>query len=95
MIRVLATVRVAEGRRDEILTIFHEIIPITRQEAGCHQYQLHENTADPRELCMIEEWESDAHLDAHLAAPHMQAAFPKLIACCEAPPSIQRYVLLA
>jgi quinol monooxygenase YgiN len=94
-IHYIANGHVRPGRREEILAVFHDIIPPTRLESGCLKYELHENTRDPLELCMISEWQSDAHLDAHLAAPHMQAALPKLIDCCVEPPSIKRYRLLA
>ncbi len=66
----------------------------TRMEDGCIKYELHQNNADPTRFCFVEEWTSDAALDAHLATPHLQALVarvPELLAC---PPDIGRYSLI-
>jgi len=80
MISVLATLEIAEGRRDEFLKIFTELVPKVRAEEGCIEYgswvDLESNIASreqPRAdaVLAIEKWESVDALEAHLIAPHM------------------------
>ena len=80
MIIVLATVELAEGRRDEFLAAFHQVVPLVRAEEGCLEYgptvdavteidkqaPLREHT-----VVVVEKWESLDALNAHLVAPHM------------------------
>jgi len=80
MISVLATLEIAEGRRDEFIKIFTELVPKVRAEEGCIEYapwiDLESTIAsrdEPRAdvVVAIEKWESVEALEAHLIAPHM------------------------
>lgn len=79
MIHVLATIEVKPGTRAEFLNVFNQNVPNVLAEDGCHAYVPAVDTVPgfgdltPREnvVVVIEEWESVAHLEAHLAAPHM------------------------
>ncbi|MCA9023827.1 MAG: antibiotic biosynthesis monooxygenase [Planctomycetaceae bacterium] len=80
MIHVIATIQVADGRRDEFLKIFRELMPKVHAEDGCIEYapaididtgvsvqsMKGENT-----VTIMEKWESVEKLKAHLSAPHM------------------------
>jgi quinol monooxygenase YgiN len=82
MIHVLATVRVAPGRREEFLAEFRQLVPQVHAEQGCIEYgaaidivtMLPAQIA-PRDdvVLVIEKWEDVAALEAHLMAPHMLA----------------------
>lgn len=80
MICVLATIEIVEGRREEFLAIFKELVPKVLAEDGCIEYgpwlDLPTNIgAQPpsREnvVTVLEKWESVEALEAHLLAPHM------------------------
>ena len=80
MICVLATIEIVEGRRDEFLAIFKELVPKVLAEEGCIEYgpwlDLPTNIGTqppPREnvVTVVEKWESVDALEAHLLAPHM------------------------
>jgi len=80
MISVLATIETAEGRRDEFLAIFRELVPKVVAEDGCIEYApwidldtTISSQDEPRSSAMIviEKWESIDALEAHLIAPHM------------------------
>jgi quinol monooxygenase YgiN len=80
MICVLATIEVADGRRDEFLDVFHQLMPKVHAEAGCIEYgpmvDLQTNLpAQPplrtNTVVVVEKWESIDALQAHLMAPHM------------------------
>jgi len=95
MIRVVAHLYAKPEKVDELKAMLLGLLEPTRKEAGCIVYELHQNTADPSEFTFIEEWESDAALDAHLQSPHLQAAFPRVPELCASAPDIRRYMLIA
>ncbi len=77
--------------RQELLSL----IAPTRKEDGCILYDLHESTAQPGQFVFYEIWESQAHLDRHLATPHLQhlgQVGPDLMA---APPRVLTYSRIA
>ena len=47
------------------------LIEPTSQEEGYVNYDLHQGVDAPRFFTFYENWVSGAHLDAHLAAPHL------------------------
>jgi quinol monooxygenase YgiN len=80
VIIVIARVDLAPGKRDAFLAEFHRLVPQVRAEAGCIEYgpavdavtSLSRQTKLGDDVVMIvEKWESLAHLEAHLIAPHM------------------------
>ena len=80
MIRVLATIELAEGRRDDFLAEFRNIVPLVLNEQGCLEYGPMVDVptsigaqAGIREdvVTVVEKWESIEALEAHLLAPHM------------------------
>jgi quinol monooxygenase YgiN len=80
MIFVIATIEVAEGRRDDFLAAFRELVPKVRGEEGCIEYgpTIDVETNIPAQgearenvVTVVEKWESIEALEAHLIAPHM------------------------
>jgi quinol monooxygenase YgiN len=80
MLHVLATIDVAPGKRAEFLTHFAWVTPLVRAEAGCIEYGAAVDTPTPIAVqapvrpdvvIVVEKWESLAHLQDHLKAPHM------------------------
>ena len=82
MVHVLAEVRLAPGARELFLAEFRLLEPKVRAEAGCIEYV---GTVDTKTtiaaqaplrddvVIVIEKWETEAALSAHLDAPHMVA----------------------
>ena len=50
-----------------------KLIRITRSEAGCIQYDLHQDYADPSHFMYCENWESRELRQTHMNAPHLAA----------------------
>ncbi|MCT4627881.1 putative quinol monooxygenase [Halodesulfovibrio sp.] len=79
MIRVIASVKVKEGKLQEFLAIFNANIPSVLEEDGCIEYvptvdvatSLDSQQVDNQLVTIIEKWESVEALEAHLKAPHM------------------------
>ena len=81
MIHVLAAIEIVEGKRNDFLVAFHELVPLVLAEEGCIEYGPAVDVATPIEIqeplqanvvTVIEKWESVAALEAHLQAKHMQ-----------------------
>jgi quinol monooxygenase YgiN len=71
LLTVVAYMRAAEGKTDELKAALEALVPTTLQEDGCVNYDLHQGVEDPSFFTFYENWHSGDHLDAHLAAPHL------------------------
>lgn len=94
-LRVVARLAAFPDKVAELKSLLLSIIEPTRQEQGCIKYELLQNQADPTDFTFVEEWESAALLEVHLASTHIQAAVQQLDGLAVAPPDIRRYELLA
>jgi quinol monooxygenase YgiN len=82
MLTVIAEIRTRPGQhhRQAVLDQFAKL-PDRFQEEGCHGYAplvdhaagVSFQTTSPDSIVMVEQWESVAHLEAHLQTPHMKA----------------------
>ncbi len=50
-----------------------KLIEITRAEAGCLQYDLHQDNENPAHFLFFENWESRELWQTHMNAPHLAA----------------------
>ncbi|WP_442484338.1 putative quinol monooxygenase [Aeoliella sp. SH292] len=82
MIHVIATITTQPGKRDELIAAFKKLAPEVHAEDGCIEYGTAVDIATPiaaqvslRDdvVTVVEKWESIPALEAHLAAPHMEA----------------------
>ncbi len=71
MIVVAGTIRIPADKIDAVMPTAHTLIAATRKEAGCILYSFAFDVVEPGLLRIFEQWESRAHLDAHLKQPHM------------------------
>ncbi|MCC3426124.1 MAG: antibiotic biosynthesis monooxygenase [Microcoleus sp. PH2017_29_MFU_D_A] len=94
-LRVIARLVAFPDKVAELKSLLLSIMEPTRQEEGCIKYELIQNQADPTDFTFLEEWESAALLEQHLASTHIQAAVKKLDGLAVALPDIRRYELLA
>jgi quinol monooxygenase YgiN len=82
MIHVLATIELRPGARDAFLADFARLAPEVHAEDGCLEYGAGVDLPSGLALqgpvrddviTVVEKWASLAALEAHLAAPHMDA----------------------
>lgn len=87
MIVVLATIELHTGKLNDFLAEFHKIVEPVRNEAGCIEYfpatdhstnLPNQSPARSDTVVVVEKWESIAHLEAHLIAPHMMSYRPRV-----------------
>lgn len=93
MIRCVAHFKPKPGKLEEARQLLLGFCAPTRLEKGCVFYDLHVNNGDPNDLTFIEEWESEADLDAHGLSPHIQAGrkiMPDLMDVVD----VRRYVMI-
>jgi len=94
-LRVVARLVAIPDKVAELKSLLLSIMEPSREDEGCIKYELLQNQADPTDFTFVEEWESAALLEVHLASTHIQAAKRKLDGLAVAPPDIRRYELLA
>ncbi len=70
---ILAQITAAAGHEDHVRRELEKLIPITRAERGCLQYDLHADNTKPGFFVFYETWESRALWQDHMNAPHLQA----------------------
>lgn len=85
---VVAVLRAKPGQEASLRQELLALIPVTRQEPGCLNYDLHQAAEDSGLFMFHENWSSKQHLDDHLARPHLQAFFAKAPALVAEPPQI-------
>ena len=74
MKKIVATLKINEGKLDDYLEMAKELIPQVREEEGCISYTLHQSVQDPQELTFIEEYVDDEAIAYHGSTPYFQKA---------------------
>ena len=93
-VHVLARYVAKAGKEDALKAVLTALVPPTRRELGCYQYDLLVETADPRQFCFVERWDDGAALDEHLATRHVKEALQQVETLVDGPPDIRRNVLV-
>jgi len=70
---VLANIHAHPDKIDLVRAELEKLIPLTRAEEGCMQYDLHQDNADPAHFLFYENWESRELWQVHMSAPHLAA----------------------
>jgi quinol monooxygenase YgiN len=85
---VVAMMKAKTGQESVLHQELLALIPTTRQEPGCLNYDLHQAVDNPAAFMFHENWTSKKHLDDHLARPHLQAFLAKAGDLLAEPPLI-------
>ena len=91
MILVDARCVIVPERHSDFISEVQKIIPTVRKECGCIRYELVADVHVFGVFHFIEEWESQKHLDEHIARPHMQAYFAQTASWHSAPIELKIY----
>jgi len=70
---IVARIEAADGQADLVRRELLKLVEPTRAEAGCLQYDLHEDNQRPGLFLFFENWESRELWQAHMESPHLQA----------------------
>ncbi len=71
-VTVLATIKAKPGLEEKVREVVMALVPPTRKEAGCINYDLHQSIDDKSVFMLYENWVSKRDLDEHLAMPYLQ-----------------------
>jgi len=70
MIIIAGSLSFDPADREDVLASLAEVTVASRRDAGCMEYVWSEDLEAPNTFRFFECWDSQAALDAHLAAPH-------------------------
>ncbi|MCL1835592.1 MAG: antibiotic biosynthesis monooxygenase [Oscillospiraceae bacterium] len=89
MVKVTASNNVKAECVEEYLAISKELVERTNaDDAGCIKYELCRDVNDPLHFVMLEEWEDQASLDAHMKSAHFTTLIPKTGGMTAGPPTL-------
>ena len=70
---VLAVSWVAkDGEGEAVAELLRTLMPLSRAEPGCLQYDAHRDPDDPNAFFLFERYVDQAAFEAHAASPHFQ-----------------------
>ena len=70
---VLAVTWIAkEGEAEAVAELLAQMVPLSRAEPGCLQYDVHRDNDDPNRFFIFERYVDEAALEAHGSSPHFQ-----------------------
>jgi len=69
---IVANIIAKPDRIDLVKKALEKLVDITRSEAGCLQYDLHQDNDNPAHFLFYENWESRALWQKHMSAPHLR-----------------------
>ncbi len=70
---IVADIRVRPDRVEQAKAELLKLVAPTRAEAGCLQYDLHQDTDDPAHFLFFENWETRELWRAHMESDHIAA----------------------
>jgi quinol monooxygenase YgiN len=93
-VSVVVKVTARPDKASEMGAVVLELARASREEEGCIRYDVLQNAAEPHVFLLVEEWTSNAHLDAHNLTPHVHEAVMKAVPLAAAPLDVGRYTVL-
>jgi len=70
---IVGNIHAKADQVDLVKAELEKLVPITRQEEGCIQYDLHRDNDNPEHFMFYENWESRELWQKHMNAPHLKA----------------------
>ena len=70
---IVANIKANPDKIDLVRAELMKLIPITRAEEGCINYDLHQDNENPAHFVFYENWESRELWQTHMSAPHLAA----------------------
>lgn len=69
---IVAYIQSQPDKVELVKTELEKLVPITRAERGCIQYDLHQDNEHPWQFLFYENWESRELWQVHMNAPHLE-----------------------
>jgi quinol monooxygenase YgiN len=87
-VTVLARMRAKDGMEEKVKQELLSLVPQTKTEEGCINYDLHQSPEDNSLFMFYENWRSKADLDKHFETQYLQAFLGKAEELLAEPPDI-------
>ena len=65
MLMITGKFAIDPAEREEFLEFVRTLIPVERNVAGCTAFDIYEDVLTPNTFLLVEQWESEAALDAY------------------------------
>jgi quinol monooxygenase YgiN len=76
-VRLVVTFQAAPGKGAELALAMKTRCEVSRQDAGCEQFEVFQSVADPNKLVLLELWKDQAALDAHAKLQTQRPPLPE------------------
>lgn len=88
---VAVSMRIKPGLHQRAVEVALKMVAETKKEVGCIAYDFFSDLADANHIHVYEEWETAAHLDAHMKTPHMAEFAAAIADVLDGPMTGKRY----
>jgi quinol monooxygenase YgiN len=88
---IVARFRAKDGQADALRQTLSKLVPPTRRELGCYQYDLLQSPEDPRDLCIFERWQDERSLQQHIEGAGLQKTLGEAREFIDGAPQGSRY----
>lgn len=78
MVGVIAKLVIQEGKIDEAIELFKELMKSVAEEEGTLFYTMNRDKANPNTLIIMERYKDKEALEAHSTTPQFKAFFKKI-----------------
>ena len=75
-VRLVVTFHAVPGKGAELAQAMKARCEVSRQDAGCEQFEVFQSVADPDKLVLLELWKDQAALDVHAKLNETRAPMP-------------------
>jgi len=89
VIVVVGRVSTDDSKRAELIAVAQKVASASREEAGCINYRVYEDTEQPNQFVFVEEWEDDGALQQHFGTPHIAEFMQAIMGTIVAPPDVK------
>lgn len=95
-VTVVARFTAKSGSEDTLKAELLALVEPTRDEAGCINYDLHQDSDRPGEFVFYENFVDMPALETHAAMPYLKRLLDEIVpALCETPPVITTWTMIS
>lgn len=94
-VTIVARMRAKDGMEEQVRQELMSLVPQTRSEEGCINYELHQAAEDKALFMFYENWHSKEDLDKHFEMPHLKAFLGKAEEVLAEPPDITFWEMIS
>ncbi len=95
MIILIATLKAAEGKENELEKALLYMVTETAKEEGVLEYRFHKSTNDSGSFLFYEKYSDQETFDSHVHSPHFKSTVEKISDMLAAEPIMTTYDFIA